>query len=112
MDAGQLNSRIFFFRSSQTADGFGGFTTAAASSATAWAKYKQLDGAIEDENGIRERSVTAELICRKRDVKNIHVNDTFRVDSNTADDYRIDNIYESDYKYFVTIRGVLIDQVI
>ena len=112
MDAGQLQSRIFFFRSSLTADGFGGFTTASTSSATALAKYRELDGKIEDENGIRERSLVAELTCRKKDVSNVNVNDTFRVDSNTASDYRIDNIFESDYKYFVTIRGVLIDQTV
>lgn len=111
MDAGKLNSRILFYNANQVSDGFGGFTVGFTSSGSVWGHYKQIDGSIDDENGLRQRAITAEVICRKS-VENISIEDVFRIDSSSGSNYRITNIYDSKYKYFVKIEGVLVDQSI
>ena len=112
MDAGKLNSRILFYNANQVSDGFGGFTVGFTSSGSVWGHYKQIDGSIDDENGLRQRAITAEVICRKKSVENISIEDVFRIVSSSGSNYRITNIYDSKYKYFVKIEGVLVDQSI
>ena len=107
MDAGKLNTRILFYRPSQSSDGFGGFQTGFATTSSVWGHYKELDGPIVDENGLRRREVVAEVICRKESLSGVRVNDIFKIDSTSNPDYRIVKIFQSDYKYFVTIQAVL-----
>ena len=107
MDAGKLNSRILFYRPNQASDGFGGFQTGFTTTTNVWGHYKQLDGPIVDENGLRRREIVAEIICRKKSLSNVRVNDILRIDSTGSPNNRIIKIFESDYKYFTTIHAVL-----
>jgi head-tail adaptor len=109
MNPGKLNTRIVIKQLTKTSDGFGGFQAGSTSYISIWANYKQLKGPRSSVNGQRQTKTDVELICRTNTIDfiddNINSNWFFQVEGESKD-YRISDIYESDYKNYTTIIGV------
>lgn len=104
MNAGKLNDRITIKRLSRVSDNFGGFNSTLSDVKSAWCSFVQKEGEIEMENGKRQRSLVAELIMRKKTADDIIVGDIFVLEGQT-DQFRINEMYESELKYYVKIKA-------
>ena len=108
MDAGKLNDRITIKRLTRVSDNFGGYNSTLADVKTAWCELKEKSGEIEMENGKRQHSIVVEIIMRKKTADEISVGDIFVVEGQTQK-YRINDMYESDLKYYVKIKATKTD---
>tara|TARA_R100001460_G_scaffold78266_1_gene119285 strand:- start:64 stop:405 length:342 start_codon:yes stop_codon:yes gene_type:complete len=106
MNPGKLNTRIVIKQLSKASDGFGGFQDGDTTYSTIWANYKQIKGDRSSENGQRQTKTNVQLICRTATIDSINTgastNWFFQVENETGD-YRINDIFESDYKNYTTI---------
>ena len=112
MNPGKLNTRIIIKQLTKTADGFGGYQDGSSQYTEIWANYKELRGPRSSENGQRQTETFVQLICRTDTIKAINAgassNWFFEVEGESVD-YRINDIYQSDYKNFTTIIGVKVE---
>jgi head-tail adaptor len=108
MNPGKLNDRITVKRLTRVADGFGGYNSTLADVTTAWCDFKQKAGEIEMVDGKRQRSIEVELIMRKKTADSISVGDIF-VQENQTDKFRINEMFESELKYFVKVKATKVD---
>jgi|14BtaG_2_1085337.scaffolds.fasta_scaffold104286_2 head-tail adaptor len=112
MNPGKLNTRIVIWQLTKVADSYGGFQEGSTEYITIWANYKQLKGDRSTENGQRATRTDVELISRTNTIDFINTNATsnwyFKVEGE-SDNYRINNIYESEYKNYTTINATKID---
>ena len=51
-----------------------------------------------------QRRITAEIIARKNAVDDVIIGDTFNLEGQ-ADQYKINDIYQSDLDFYVTIKA-------
>lgn len=108
MNPGKLNDRITVKRLTRVADGFGGYNSTLSDVTTALCDFKEKSGEIEMVDGKRQRSIEAELIMRKKTADSISVGDIF-VQENQTDKFRINEMFESELKYFVKIKATKVD---
>jgi hypothetical protein len=113
MNPGKLNTRIQIKQMSKTGDGFGGWTSSVSNYIAIWAKFSELSGIRETTDGQRQTRTEVELICRSDTINfikdNIGGQEWFFEIEGNAKDYRINEIYESDYKNHSKIKGTKIE---
>ena len=103
MNAGELRDRIVVKRLSNSADGYGGFTSSVSTVATVWAKLKFTDGDVDMENSKRVLNKGIELKIRKNTATdNIQRGDLLFPERDN-NDYRINGILELDLYYIKII---------
>jgi hypothetical protein len=103
MNAGELRDRIVVKRLSNSADGYGGFTSSVSTVATVWAKLKFTDGDVDMENSKRVLNKGIELKIRKNTATdNIQKGDLLFPERDN-NEYRINGILELDLYYFKII---------
>jgi len=107
MDAGKLDTRIIVKRLTKTNDGYGGTTAAKATETTIWAYKRDVSGDIKTQNVQRKKFIDIELIVRKKTADDILDNDIIQIEGNPTE-YRINEIFDSEHKYFTTIRATKI----
>ena len=103
MNASDLDTKIEIKRLTTSADGFGGFTDTTSTIATVWAYKRELSGDITQTNGKRQKRVDLELIMRKNTASLIQDSDLLKIQDKDGE-YTITNIFESDHKYFTSIK--------
>lgn len=108
MDAGKLDTRVEIRRLTKTADTYGGFTSITSTASTIWAYKRETSGDVRQENGKRRREVDIELMVRKKTADNILNTDLLKIE-NVSGEYRINEKFESGYKYYTTIKATKID---
>jgi head-tail adaptor len=103
MNAGELRDRIVVKRLSNSADGYGGFTSSVSTVATVWAKLKFTDGDVDMENSKRVLNKGIELKIRKNTATdNIQKGDLLFPERDN-NEYSINGILELDLNYFKII---------
>lgn len=107
MDAGKLDTRVIVKRLTKTADGYGGTTATKATETTIWAYKRDVSGDIKTQNVQRKKFVDIELVVRKKTADDILDNDILQIEGNSTE-YRINEIFDSEHKYFTTIRATKI----
>jgi len=109
MNPGKLNTRIVIWQLTQITDGYGGFLEGTNEFSTIWVNYKQLKGDRSTENGQRATRTDVELIARTDTIDYVNANATsnwfFKIEGE-SDTYRINNIFESEYKNHINILGL------
>ena len=100
----KLIPRIEVNRYTKVADDFGGYNSTTAIFKSIWCYLKQVGGDVSAENGMSQRRITAEIIARKNAVDDVIIGDTFNVEGQ-ADQYKINDIYQSDLDFYVTIKA-------
>ena len=58
-------------------------------------------------NSLTQRRVNAELLVRKNAVDDVLIGDTFNIEGE-SDQYKINDIYQSELDFFVTIKATKI----
>tara|TARA_R110000744_G_scaffold380267_1_gene500492 strand:- start:250 stop:576 length:327 start_codon:yes stop_codon:yes gene_type:complete len=104
MNIGKLRDRIIVKRLTNTADGYGGWTSSSSTIATVWCNLIFTNGGIDMENSKRVLNKGIELLFRKNTATtNIQKGDLLypEVDNN---EYRINTILELDL-YFYKVTG-------
>ena len=98
--AGKLRYRITVKRNTNSADGYGGFTSSLSTIGTYWGDRKYLDGKMIFRDGKRILQTGIEITMRKNTVTtNIQRGDLLFL-TNDSIRYRINEIYEVDlYTY-------------
>ena len=106
MDAGKLDTRVEIKQQSNTADGYGGFTSTTSTTATVWAYVREVKGDVDDDAYRRGRYLNIEVVMRDKTVEdnNIDENSILKIQSKTGD-YRITGIYEGFKSKFVKINA-------
>tara|TARA_R110002012_G_C11214035_1_gene561630 strand:+ start:200 stop:526 length:327 start_codon:yes stop_codon:yes gene_type:complete len=100
MDAGKLRDRIVIKRLTNSADGYGGFTSSSSTVATIWAKLMFTEGEIDMQNSKRVLNKGIELLIRKNTATdNIQKGDLLYPERDN-NEYRINQILEMDLYYF------------
>lgn len=107
MDAGKLDTRILVKRLTKTSDGFGGTTSSETTAFTIWAKKKDKRGEVKSVNSQRKLYTEIELIVRKKTADNLVYTDILQIE-NESDKYRINELFDSQEKYFTTIKATRI----
>lgn len=111
MNPGKLNSRIVIKRIVKSDDGYGGFTNTISVYNTIWGDVKQISGKRESDNGQRSTKTEVELICRADTIDAVisgcGQDWLFQVEGN-SDTYRINDLFQSELKYFTKIIGTKI----
>ena len=104
MDAGKLDTRVEIKTLAKTPDGFGGFTSTSAVSATIWANVNEVKGDVKSNEYTRGRYVDIDIIVRDKTYKdnNIDEETVLKIQSKTGD-YRITGIFEGFKNKFVKI---------
>ena len=113
MNIGRLNTRIQIKKLTNVSDNFGGWTNSVTDYIDIWAKYKQVKGLRTTTDGKRQTRTEVELICRADTIDFIDTNIGgqewfFQIDG-VNEDYRINDIYESEYKNYTKIIGIKIE---
>ena len=112
MNPGKLNSRVIIKRIVKSSDGYGGFTNSISVYNTIWGDVKQISGKRESDNGQRSTKTMVEIICRADTIETITTNVgddwIFQIEGND-DTYRIDDLFQSELKYFTKIIGTKIE---
>jgi head-tail adaptor len=100
IETGKLRHRVTVKRNSNSADGYGGYTSTQATIGTYWADREYLDGKMIFRDGKRILQTGIELTMRKNTVTtNIKRGDVLFL-TNDSNAYRINTIYEKDlYTY-------------
>jgi len=104
MNIGKLRDRVVVKRLTDSADGYGGWTSSSSTIATVWCNLKFTNGGIDMENSKRVLNKGIELLFRKNTATtNVQKGDLLypEVDDN---EYRINSILELDL-YFYKITG-------
>lgn len=103
MNASDLRYKVTVKRNTNSADGYGGFTSTQSTIGTFWADRKYLDGNMIYRDGKRILQTGIELTLRKNTATtNIQRGDVLYLTNDTAK-YRINQFYEEDlytYKIF------------
>ena len=100
MNAGELRDRIVIKRLTNSADGYGGFTSSVSTIATVWAKLTFTDGDVDMQNSKRVLNKGIELMIRKNTAtSNIQKGDLLFPERDN-NEYRINGILELDLYYF------------
>ena len=100
MNAGELRDRITIKRLTNSADGYGGWTSSSSSVATIWCKLTFTDGEIEMENSKRVLNKGVNLLVRKNTATaNIQKGDLLYPERDN-NEYRINSILEVNLYYF------------
>ena len=101
MNPGELNTRIIIKQLIKSADGFGGFTNTVTTYGTIWGDVKQ-----------RSTKTQVEVICRARTIDDVNANATedwiFQIEGNN-ETYRVNDLFQSELKYYTKIIGTKID---
>ena len=108
MNIGKLNTRIQIKKLTNVSDNFGAWTNSVTDYIDIWAKYKQVKGLRTTTDGQRQTRTEVELICRADTIDFIDTNIGgqewfFQIDG-VNEDYRINDIYESEYKNYTKIQ--------
>tara|TARA_Y100001970_G_C13564190_1_gene523021 strand:- start:193 stop:519 length:327 start_codon:yes stop_codon:yes gene_type:complete len=104
MNAGELRDRITIKRLTNSADGYGGWTSSSSSVATIWCKLTFTDGEIEMENSKRVLNKGIEILVRKNTATtNIQKGDLLYPETDN-NEYRINSILEENI-YWYKIKG-------
>lgn len=104
MDAGKLDTRVIIKRLTKSADGYGGTTSSKSTISTIWAYKRDVSGDIKTQNVQRKKFIDIELIVRKKTADTIQDNDILQIEGNSTE-YRINEIFDSEHKYFTTLRA-------
>tara|TARA_R100000231_G_C5320211_1_gene163166 strand:- start:86 stop:457 length:372 start_codon:yes stop_codon:yes gene_type:complete len=120
MNPGKLRDRITFSYLIKNSDGYGGFTASAGGDMeTLWGYVEYKKGEYISANGKRSKKKEVEVIIRKKDYEALQIpagysgnvdlenNDiTFTiVDGLYNFNYKVNDLYESDYNEYITIKG-------
>ena len=109
MNPGKLNTRVIIKQINNTADSYGGYTNTLTTYSTIWANVKQIDGEKSSKYGQRETKTNVELLCRAETIDGINLTEyVFQIDG-SSDNYRINNVFESEFKYITKITGTKIE---
>ena len=100
IETGKLRYRVTVKRNSNSADGYGGYTSTQSTVGTYWADREYLNGKMIFRDGKRILQTGIELTMRKNTVTtNIQRGDVLFL-TNDTNAYRINDIYEKDlYTY-------------
>jgi head-tail adaptor len=107
MDAGKLDTRVLILRKAKVSDGFGGTTSTESTALTIWAKKKDKRGEVKSVNSQRKLYTEIELVVRKKTADNLNYTDVIQIE-NESDKYRINEFFDSQEKYFTTIKATRI----
>lgn len=107
MNAGKLNTRININRYTKTTDDFGGYNSTSSVFKSIWCYLKEVKGEVTVEGGMNQRRVNAELIVRKKALDDVVIGDTFNIDGE-ADQYKINDLYQSEFDFYYTIKATKI----
>lgn len=107
MDAGKLDTRVIVKRLTKTNDGYGGTTATKATQTTIWAYKVDVSGDIKTQNVQRKKFIDIELVVRKKTADDILDEDILQIEGNSTE-YRINEKFDSEHKYFTTIRATKI----
>lgn len=107
MDAGKLDTRVLVKRLTKTADTYGGTTSSKATVSTIWAYKKDVSGDIKTQNVQRKKFVDIQLIVRKKTADSIQDDDILQIEGDSTE-YRINEFFDNEHKYFTTIRATRI----
>lgn len=100
IEAGKLRYRITVKRNTNSADGYGGFTSSLSTIGTYWGDRKYLDGKMIFRDGKRILQTGIELIMRKNTVTNNIESGDILFLTNDNKEYRINQMFEQDaYTY-------------
>ena len=108
MNPGKLKNRITIKRLTRVSDNYGGYNSTLADVKPLWCDLKEVSGDIKMENGMRERRLFVEMIIRKKTADDIQVGDIFIREGGT-DQYRINEMYQSELNYYVQLKATKID---
>tara|TARA_R100001244_G_scaffold38568_1_gene34881 strand:- start:159 stop:485 length:327 start_codon:yes stop_codon:yes gene_type:complete len=108
MNPGKLNTRVIIKQFNNTSDGYGGVTNTLSTYSTIWANVKQIDGEKSSKYGQRETKTNVELLCRAETIDQLPGEYVFQIDG-SSDNYRINNVFESEFKYITKIIGTKIE---
>ncbi len=110
MNPGKLNTRIAIKNIVKSSDGYGGFTNTITTTDTIWGDVKEVSGKRDTQNGQRSTKTQVEVICRAKTIDNVNSNAnddwTFEIEGSN---YRVNEIYESELKYYTKIIGTKIN---
>jgi head-tail adaptor len=106
MDAGKLNTRVEVKTQTSSADGYGGFSSTVATTATVWAYVKQVKGEVKSNTYPRGRYLDIELIMRDKTVESNSITEDsiLKIQGKTGD-YAVTGIFESFEDRFVKIEA-------
>lgn len=120
MNPGLFRNRITFSYSVKNADNYGGYVfTAGGTMETLWGYLKPKSGKYESSNGKRSKEKVVEIIIRKKDYESLQIppgysgnvdldnNDIRFSISGQSGTYRVNDLYESDYNRYMTVKGTL-----
>tara|TARA_R110000796_G_scaffold114018_3_gene225776 strand:+ start:80 stop:415 length:336 start_codon:yes stop_codon:yes gene_type:complete len=111
MNPGKLDTRIEIKHVTRTSDGYGGWTNTLTTYETIWANLKEKGGDRSSEFGVRSTKTRVELYVRTNTINDATPNNisfVFKVEGFYGD-YRVDDIFQSEYKYFTKIIGIKIE---
>lgn len=112
MNPGKLNSRILIKQINKSSDGYGGYSNTVSTYDTIWGDVKQISGKRDSENGQRSTKTEVEIICRAKTIDAVNAGATkdwtFQIEGN-SDTYRVNQMYQSELKYFTKIIGTKIE---
>jgi head-tail adaptor len=120
MNPGKLRDRITFYYSIKNEDGYGGYTTTSGGSMeTLWGHVEYKNGEYISTNGKRSKKKEVEVIIRKKDYEAMQIPAGYSGNSSLESNdiefkildglyshfYRVNDLYESDYNEYITIKG-------
>lgn len=108
MQSGKLNDRIVVKAYTRVQDNYGGWVNTLATTATYWCELKEIGGVVEDNFGKRSHYNEIEITLRKKTADLISVDSVFELESN-ATQYRVNNKYDSDTRYYTTIKATRVN---
>ncbi len=103
MDAGKLDKRLIIKTVNKSDDGFGGFTDSVSTNKTIWANVQEKSGEIKSDDGKRSWVSQIEIICRKKAFESINNRTSILQVVGNVTNYRINQVYNEDFKYFTKI---------
>lgn len=120
MNPGLFRDRVTFSYAVKNADGYGGYAiTAGGTMSTLWGYLKPKSGDYKSNNGKRSKERVIEIIVRKKDYESLQIPGGYSGDSSLeyndikfsisgrSGTYRVNNLYESDYNEYMTIKGTV-----
>lgn len=120
MNPGKLRDRVTFYYSVKNEDGYGGYTTNNPQSMeTLWGYVEYKNGEYISTNGKRSKKKEVEIIIRKKDYEAMQIPAGYSGDSSLENNdiefkvldglyshfYRVNDLYESDYNEYITVKG-------
>ena len=103
LPGGMLDNYITAYRPTVTEDRYGELTQSGTTTiATFWGDIKEMKSKTNVEQGKKRETRIIEVTARRRDVQNVDLDDLLSF-GNLDEDFQVNDIYESDWKYGVTI---------